>query len=286
MSAGRARDRRGHLVGVPGIRRLPERTGLDATRGGGAQGGGRHPRHGDPPTARGAPARGREAQFRTLVEQLPAVTYIDTMEDPWRTTYVSPQIDSMLGYTRESGRRSGARGTTPSIRTTANGVLAVVEETNAMATPYDAEYRLVARDGRIVWVRDQARVVPVVGVDAPAGVMFDITSGSTPSNTFARRRSGSGLVEQSRRSSTSTSRIPRRRASASARASRIFGMSADEYIGDPDAWERRVHPDDVAEASAPGRRRSRPDVRGRSSTGSCAGTGASSGCATNPRSRG
>ena len=40
-----------------------------------------------------------EAQFRTLVEQLPAVTYIDTMEDP-RTKYVSPQIDSMLGYTR------------------------------------------------------------------------------------------------------------------------------------------------------------------------------------------
>ena len=25
-------------------------------------------------------------------------------------------------------------------------------------------------------------------------------------------------------------------------------MSADEYIGDPDTWERLVHPDDVAEA--------------------------------------
>ena len=100
-----------------------------------------------------------QAQFRTLVEQLPAVTYIDTMEDPWRTTCVSPQIDSMLGYTRRWQAEPGAwyDALHPDDR---DRVLAVVEETNAMATPYDAEYRLVARDGRIVWVRDQAPCRP------------------------------------------------------------------------------------------------------------------------------
>jgi PAS domain S-box-containing protein len=193
-----------------------------------------------------------EAQFRTLVEQLPAVTYIDTMDDPWRTTYVSPQIASMLGYTREEWQAERSAWYDALHPDDRERILAIVEETNATATPYDAEYRLVAKDGRIVWVRDQARVVPghVGGETLLQGVMFDITS-RVDSEQHLREAEERfrALVEQS----PAMFYIERPDPEApsiyvSPRVEELFGITAEEYIGDLDAWEHRVHPEDVAEA--------------------------------------
>ena len=59
-------------------------------------------------------------------------------------------------------------------------------------------------------------------------------------------------------------------------------MSADEYIGDPDTWERLVHPDDVAEALGAWKAALAARRPWSLEYGSCAPrTGASSGCATN-----
>src|SRR5215217_9157513 len=43
--------------------------------------------------------REAEQRYRTLVEQIPAVTYIDPVNDPQTSLYTSPQIERMLGYT-------------------------------------------------------------------------------------------------------------------------------------------------------------------------------------------
>jgi len=40
-----------------------------------------------------------EERYRTLVEQIPAVTYIDPVDDPETSLYTSPHIEQMLGYT-------------------------------------------------------------------------------------------------------------------------------------------------------------------------------------------
>jgi PAS domain S-box-containing protein len=42
-----------------------------------------------------------EQRFRTLVDQIPAVTYIDPVDNPETSLYTSPQIEKMLGYTQE-----------------------------------------------------------------------------------------------------------------------------------------------------------------------------------------
>ena len=193
-----------------------------------------------------------EAQFRTLVEQLPAVTYIDTIDDPWRTTYVSPQITSMLGYTQkewQAERSAWHDALHPDDR---DRVQEVVDESVATASPYQAEYRLIAKDGRVVWVRDHARVVPahIGGQAFWQGVMFDITS-RVQSEQHLREAEERfrALVEQS----PAMFYIERADPEApsvyvSPRVEELFGITAEEYIGDPDAWERRVHPEDVAEA--------------------------------------
>jgi PAS domain S-box-containing protein len=43
--------------------------------------------------------RDAEQRYRTLVEQIPAVTYIDPVDDPDTSLYTSPHIEQMLGYT-------------------------------------------------------------------------------------------------------------------------------------------------------------------------------------------
>ena len=45
--------------------------------------------------------RAAEQRYRTLVEQIPAVTYIDPVDDPETSLYTSPQLEQMLGYTPE-----------------------------------------------------------------------------------------------------------------------------------------------------------------------------------------
>ena len=46
--------------------------------------------------------RDAEQRYRTLVEQIPAITYIDESRSandvgPWHTIYISPQVENILG---------------------------------------------------------------------------------------------------------------------------------------------------------------------------------------------
>ena len=42
--------------------------------------------------------RDAESRYRTLVEQIPAVTYIDAVDNAATTLYISPQVETLLGY--------------------------------------------------------------------------------------------------------------------------------------------------------------------------------------------
>ena len=56
--------------------------------------------------------QGAEERYRTLVERLPAVTFVDRAGGSEESLYVSPQIEGMLGYTPEewiAGRRKNIR---------------------------------------------------------------------------------------------------------------------------------------------------------------------------------
>jgi PAS domain S-box-containing protein len=100
-----------------------------------------------------------EAKYRSLTEQLPVVTYVRPAEPEATPTFVSPQIDRLLGYTMDEWLRDSGlflRLVHPEDRDR------VVERLSAVpspARPGGFEYRLVSRDGRTVWVRDEAAVV-------------------------------------------------------------------------------------------------------------------------------
>ena len=60
-----------------------------------------------------------EAKYRTLVEQIPAVVYLDPVDENQDSIYVSPQVTDLLGdRARRIGSRTRTAGATTSTRTT------------------------------------------------------------------------------------------------------------------------------------------------------------------------
>lgn len=109
--------------------------------------------------ASGAALREAEARYRTLVEQIPAAVYIDQPSELGSTSYVSPRIETMLGYTPAEwmrGQVSWAERIHPADR---DRVLHAAELANQTGMPIDLEYRIRARDGRDVWVSDSASLL-------------------------------------------------------------------------------------------------------------------------------
>ena len=98
-------------------------------------------------------------RYRTLVEQLPLVVYIDALDAASSNLFTSPQIEPLLGYTIDEWKSDATlfvRTLHPEDR---DRVLTAHARTHATLEPLSVEYRLLARDGRVVWVRDEGVVV-------------------------------------------------------------------------------------------------------------------------------
>jgi diguanylate cyclase (GGDEF)-like protein/PAS domain S-box-containing protein len=120
--------------------------------------------------------REAEHKYRSLVEQIPAVTYIDLADDSDTPVYTSPQIEQMLGYTPEEWleNKLWLECVHPDDR---KRVLAADERFEAGGEPFSEEYRLFAKDGSVVWVLEEAVLVRDEAGEPLywQGVMFDIT---------------------------------------------------------------------------------------------------------------
>ena len=104
-------------------------------------------------------AREVERRYRTLVEQLPLVVYVDALDDGSSNIFTSDHIEPLLGYTVEEWRDNQdlfVRTLHPEDR---DRVLAAHAHTHETHEPLSLEYRLLARDGRVVTIRDEGVIV-------------------------------------------------------------------------------------------------------------------------------
>ncbi|MCX5974871.1 MAG: PAS domain S-box protein, partial [Coprothermobacterota bacterium] len=97
-----------------------------------------------------------EEKFRLLVEQIPAITYIDTVDEVSSTLYMSPQVDPLLGYPPQKWIEDPNLWSNLLHPEDRQLVLAEHVRTNATGDPFSLEYRLIHKDGHPVWFRDQA----------------------------------------------------------------------------------------------------------------------------------
>jgi PAS domain S-box-containing protein len=118
-----------------------------------------------------------ESRYRVLVEQIPAVVYEMDPDDERRPAYMSPHIEEMLGHSSEEWLDQPDIWTELLHPEDRERELAAHDLHNATGEPWSREYRLIAHDGEVVWVRDQAVLVtdPVSGTSTWHGVMLDIT---------------------------------------------------------------------------------------------------------------
>jgi diguanylate cyclase (GGDEF)-like protein/PAS domain S-box-containing protein len=120
--------------------------------------------------------RSTEHHYRTLVERLPLSVYIDRLDEVSSNVYTSPQIEPLLGYTVAEwveNRELFVELLHPEDR---ERVLAAHVATHATGEPLLIEYRLRTRDGRVVWVQDEARVISGEGEPVLQGYLLDITA--------------------------------------------------------------------------------------------------------------
>jgi len=100
-----------------------------------------------------------EHRYRALVEALPLVTWLYEPGDRGSTFYVSPVIETLIGYSPDEWSAEPdlfAKLLHPEDR---ERVLAEIERARETETPLQAEYRLLARGGRVVWVREETSTV-------------------------------------------------------------------------------------------------------------------------------
>jgi len=104
-----------------------------------------------------------EARYRSLVEEIPAVVYIDVPDEGsstgYVTSYMSPQAEDVLGYPPE--RFVSDPELWPSLIHPDDRERALAEDARHYETgePLHREFRVIARDGRVVWLRNEALVV-------------------------------------------------------------------------------------------------------------------------------
>jgi PAS domain S-box-containing protein len=117
-----------------------------------------------------------EAMYRSLVDSLPGVTYSESLDDG-NTLSISPQVQQLLGYTQDewlSNPKLWVEVLHPEDR---ERVVGSCHEANASGVSWRAEYRMMTRDARVIWVRDIATIVRGDNGQPLCwqGVMLDIT---------------------------------------------------------------------------------------------------------------
>jgi PAS domain S-box-containing protein len=194
-------------------------------------------------------ARAAEERYRTLVEQLPAVTHVSALDPSSSTIYISPQVEDLLGYEPREWLEDPDLWVKVLHPEDRERMIADNLEHIHSGTGSVTEYRMIARDGHVVWVYEDVTVI--AGADGTPrfshGLWLNIT---------ARKRAQETLRETEARYQTLVEQVPAvtytdivaeddRMGYVSPQVEALIGYTSEEWEADPDLWMRVVHPDDL-----------------------------------------
>jgi len=129
----------------------------------------------------GNPAEGQqpnpEARYRALVEQIPPVVFMANLDQGFGEAYVSPQIEEALGFSQSEWLEDPIRWYQQIHPDDKQRWSIEAAQMFVSGKPLRSAYRVVARDGRIIWFHCEAKMMRR-GDDRPwfiHGIAFDIT---------------------------------------------------------------------------------------------------------------
>src|ERR1700689_1976007 len=124
-----------------------------------------------------APLLNMEAKYRALVEQIPAVVFMAYLDKGIGEAYVSPQIETALGFSQREWLEDPVRWYQQIHPDDKSRWSQEAAEMFLSGKPLRSAYRVMARDGRVVWFHCEARLVRHEDGEPwfIHGVGFDIT---------------------------------------------------------------------------------------------------------------
>ena len=103
--------------------------------------------------------KAQEKKYRTLVEQIPTITYIADLEIDAGTIYISPQVELILGYSPEEWQKDPKLWSKLLFPEDKDRVVKKYIQSRSAGEPLSLEYRMITRNGSIVWLQDKALVI-------------------------------------------------------------------------------------------------------------------------------
>ena len=195
-----------------------------------------------------------QARYRGIIDRLPAVLYIDGVNEGDTMVDVGPGIVDLLGMTREEWLATSEGWRDVLHPGDLERIVEASERTVETGEPFREQYRAIHRDGHEVWIREEA--IRVDDEDGNPqfwlGLMLDVTDTVRTERELQEAQTKYGvLVEQipaivyvdvaDERMTTSY---------VSPQIEALLGISPEEYIDDPDMWVTHLHPEDRDETLA------------------------------------
>ena len=130
---------------------------------------------------------------RSLLERIPAITYVCNANYLAENFYPSPQSEAMTGYSSEAFLEDAALWDRLVHEDDLGRMTQAWDQACAAGTPFRCEYRVITRDEREIWVRDEATFVldEAGNLLYAQGLMLDVTEQRRNAELLARNASSS-----------------------------------------------------------------------------------------------
>src|SRR5919201_1299826 len=203
-----------------------------------------------------------EAIVRALIEHIPLTAYIAPFDHAPSSVYTSPELESVLGCPARQCM------TDPELFVGAvhpddrERLLAERRRSRESGKPMSVEYRVIARDGSLHWIRDEASVIrdEAGAARCLCGFLRDVTQDKEFDEALLRSDAINAQEEAENRYRNLVEQIPlvtyvdepavAPSIYISPQIEDLVGYSADEWLDDPDLFFKLLHPVDYARVLA------------------------------------
>jgi len=195
--------------------------------------------------------RAAEANYRALIEQIPAVTYMDIADGSAQSTFVSPQIESILGVSQQEWVQGDMAFWKKLIHPDdQQRVLAAYQHTIKTGQPFNEQYRMFARDGRMVWIDDNAVLLESASgqPNVLQGVMFDVTDSKHAEEALSASEERYKSLVETQSDIIARSDLDGRLTFVNDAYCKAFGKTHEELLGK--IFTPTVFPEDIPTVSA------------------------------------
>src|SRR5215211_1367478 len=101
-----------------------------------------------------------EIKYQSLVEQISAVVFLDKADEEQTTLYISPRIEELTGYTSDEWRADPDIWVKSIHPDDLKRILQRDQRSTLKGSRFLEEYRMVRRDGKVVWVKEDTYLIP------------------------------------------------------------------------------------------------------------------------------